>query len=422
MKKFLKSKVALAAAFLVLTTTLMSACGGQTNSASGSATAGGEQGEQTTLTVWGFGEEGTLLSQMSEGFEKENPDIKLDIQVIPWDVADEKLTAAIAGKTGPDVIQMQTYTLMNYASAGALLPLDDYVEKYPELALDNFFDFGKDLVMYEGQQIGVPWYVDATVLFYRTDIFEEMNLEAPTTWDELKSVAQALTARGEGNYGLGIAPANPVPGYAFVLQSGGDFVVDGKAAANSKEFSDAMAFYQSFFEEGLAPLNSDVDLMQEFIDGSIPMTLQEPWVLNVLSEHPELDGKWATTTLPSNKNNMSYIGGCALVASQFTKNADAAARFIAYMSRPENQVQWHEISKTLPSAKESWNSEVLTENEALTAFGEQLNSGKTAPMVPNFMAMIAEFGAAMEKVTVGGQDPVQVCEELNQSIDKILNG
>ena len=111
MKKFLKSKVALAAAFLVLTTTLMSACGGQTNSASGSATAGGEQGEQTTLTVWGFGEEGTLLSQMSEGFEKENPDIKLDIQVIPWDVADEKLTAAIAGKTGPDVIQMQTYTL-----------------------------------------------------------------------------------------------------------------------------------------------------------------------------------------------------------------------------------------------------------------------------------------------------------------------
>lgn len=417
MRKRFRSTWAVVIALFVMVSGIVSGC----NKATSDSEDGGD-GKQTKISVWGFGEEGKLLSQITEGFEKENPDISLDIQVIPWDVADEKLTAAFAGKGGPDVVQMQTHTLMNYASAGALCPMDDYIEEYPELALDNFFDFSKDLVMYEGEQIGVPWYVDATVLFYRTDIFEEMGISnPPTTWEELKSTAEILASRGEGYYGLGIGPSNPVPGYAFVLQNGADFVVDGKAAANSEEFSEALAFYQSFFKEGLAPDNTDVDLMQSFIDGTVPMTLQEPWVLNTLNEHPELDGKWATVTLPSNKNGMSYIGGSALVASQFSKNPDAAMKFIAYMSRPEVQVEWHEISKTLPAVKESWEADALQDNTALTAFGEQLNEGKTAPMVPNFMAMVTELSTTMEKVTIGNADPVEACEELNQNIEKILN-
>lgn len=407
---------------MVLAATALSGCapqgGGTTPGAT--PTGGAPSDAKTTVTVWAFGEEGNLLSKVKDDFESKNPDLILEVLSIPWDVADEKLTAAFAGKTGPDVVQMQTHTLMNYASVGALKPLDTFVEQYPELSLDHFFEFGRDTVTYEGAQIGVPWYVEATVLFYRTDIFEEMGLSVPTTWQEMKETAIALSKRSDGMYGLGLGAANPVPGVEFLWQNEADFVKDGQAAANAAEFIEAMEFYQSFFKENLAP-NADTNLMQAFIDGSCPMTLQEPWVINSLTESGEMDGKWATAKLPIGKNGLSYVGGSALVISEYTKNADAAARFVAYMSKPEIQVNWYGISKTLPSTPEAWKAPVLADDANLSVFGEQLNDGRTAPMINNFMGMVVELAGAMEKINVGNQDVAAVCSELNAKINDLLN-
>lgn len=428
----MKKRVLLVALALAMFASTLAGCSStpkSTGESTGTSKAASTDGASSTatptgtnevVTVWGFGEEGKILPEMKADFESKNPGIELSIQAIPWDSADEKLTAAFAGKSGPDVIQMQTYTISNYISAGALYDLTDLSAQYPSLAPENFFDAAVQTVSVDGKQYGVPWYVDASVLFYRTDILKEAGFEnPPKTWDEMTEMATVLAARGEGQYGFGLAPANAVPGLTYAWQNGGDLFVDGKATTNTPEFIGAMEFYHSFFANNLTP-GADTDLMQAFIDGSVPMTLQEPWVMNTLQGNAEMDGKWATAVLPKQENGLSYVGGCALVMSGFTKVPDAAATFIAYMAEPENQVKWNELSKTLPANKAAWEDEKLAGNASLDAFRDQLNEGRTAPPVGNFIPMVIELTKAMERINVGNEDVATVCDELNTKIDELL--
>jgi trehalose/maltose transport system substrate-binding protein len=53
----------------------------------------------------------------------------------------------------------------------------------------------------DGKLIGIPWFTDAGLLYYRTDLLEKYNLQPPTTWDELQSEAQTIQdgERAAGN-------------------------------------------------------------------------------------------------------------------------------------------------------------------------------------------------------------------------------
>ena len=53
----------------------------------------------------------------------------------------------------------------------------------------------------DGNLVGMPWFTDAGLLYYRTDLLEKYELQPPTTWDELTQSAQTIMdgERGEGN-------------------------------------------------------------------------------------------------------------------------------------------------------------------------------------------------------------------------------
>ena len=106
MKKFMSKKVATVALLgsLVVSGAL---AGCSSNSASSTKDA------KTTLTVWAMGEEAKSLPKIAAGFEKENPNINVQVQAIPWDQANDKILTAVASKNGPDVIQMGTTRIPN---------------------------------------------------------------------------------------------------------------------------------------------------------------------------------------------------------------------------------------------------------------------------------------------------------------------
>ena len=89
--------------------------------------SGSEDGK-TTITVWGMGEEAKSLPKIAEEFEKENPKIDVKVQALPWDQAHDKLLTAVASKKGPDVVQMGTTWIPEFASAGALKDLTPHVK------------------------------------------------------------------------------------------------------------------------------------------------------------------------------------------------------------------------------------------------------------------------------------------------------
>ncbi|WP_139129202.1 extracellular solute-binding protein, partial [Paenibacillus nuruki] len=180
----------------------------------------------------------TALAKIVPDFEKANPDIKVEVQAIPWDNAHDKLLTAVASKKGPDVVQMGLGWIPEFADAGALLDLSSYTEKYPNLKVDNFFKGAQQTMTYNDQLVGIPWYIDTRVLFYRADLLKQVGYnEPPKTWAELKDAATKLAARGNGNYGILLDSQDQVFTLPFAWENGSEVISsDNKAQFNQPQY------------------------------------------------------------------------------------------------------------------------------------------------------------------------------------------
>lgn len=378
--------------------------------------------EKITLNMWGMGEEAKLLSKIEPDFEKENPDIDLVVQALPWDQAHDKLLMAVASGKGPDVVQLGTTWIPEFAEAGVLKNLTPYVEKYSNLDSENYFDSSVETTKFNDEYIGVPWYVDTRAMYYRTDLLGEVGYpEGPSTWDELKDASTKLTARGEGFYGISFDLADQVFSIPYGWQNGSEIIKDGKPLFNQPEFVETVKYLNSFFEEGLSPVQDDMDTIQAFKDGIKPMFVSGPWMINIIKDQvPEIDGKWAVRTVPAMKTNTSSVGGSNLIVFNNTKNEEAAVKFISYMTDVKTQIKWFEIAKCMPARKEAWNDETLSNDPLFSAFGEQMNSSKIAPFIPQWESIAMEVKKSLEQISIGGADVQTEMDELNKKAEKIL--
>ncbi|RLQ96612.1 sugar ABC transporter substrate-binding protein [Falsibacillus albus] len=367
----------------------------------------GGSDDKNTLTVWAMGEEGKKLNQLAKKFEKENPDIHVKVQAIPWASAHDKLLTAVASQKGPDVLQLGTTWVPEFADAGALKDLTPYLDKYPNFKPDNYFDGAVQTMKSDGKIISIPWYVETRVLFYRKDLLKDAGYDqAPATWDELKDAATKLAARGGKNLGIDIDRKDQITPFIFAWQNGYDFKMEnGKGNFDDPKFKEAMKYYSSFFKEGLSSTTDGVDIVQAFKDGQKPMFISGPWMIKILNDQaPDLKGKWSVAVLPKKETNTSSIGGANFSVFNSSKHVDQALKFINYVSKVDTQLDWLKISDALPSRKEAWNDPALKDDPMFATFGEQLKNTKTSPQIKEWEAVAQDLIDALEKVNVGGAD------------------
>ena len=122
--------------------------------------------------------------------------IKVNIIEAQHDEMFPKMMQEHRGGTGAyDVLNIVPAWMGDMVRAGAVEPLDAYVDKYGYRAeLDDIGDVYRENQMRIGDTIyGFPDDGDVFILYYRKDIFEEMGLSVPTTWDEFYEVSKAIT-------------------------------------------------------------------------------------------------------------------------------------------------------------------------------------------------------------------------------------
>lgn len=403
-------------AALIAVTLIAAGCGSNSSSNSESAS-----GDTKTLKVWFMGTTESV-EPLADMYEEQNPGVKVEVQAIPWDSAHDKLLTAVASQTGPDVIQMGTTWIPEFAQAGALLDMAPYIEQYPELKTENFFDGAIQTTQFEGVTVGVPWYVETRGLFYRTDLLAEVGYpEGPKTWDELKDAGEKLAAKGgAGHYAMPIDAKDQNYLSMFAWQAGSDVIdADRQPQFNQPAYVEAMNFLNSLYQENLVP-PTDLDTVAGFKDGTVPMFISGPWMIqSVKQQDPEIDGKWAVATLPANQNNKSLMGGSDLSIFKYSKNPDEAAKFIAFLSSEEAQLKYYETSNSLPALKAAWDNEQFSD-PMIAAFGTQLESAIPTPMVKEWEEVSQASVAAFERITVGGADVQTEMDALNDEANEIL--
>lgn len=376
------------------------------------------------VTVWAMGEEGKALGTFVKDFENANPGVRVNVTAIGWDVAHDKLTAAIAGSATPDVSMIGSTWSGELAKTGALEPTPgNLVDK------SLFFPGAWQTVDVNGTAYGVPWYVETRVLYYRTDQAEKAGVQPPETWEEFTAFARALKEKGGAKNGFnqsytqGASWQEVLP---LIWQAGGEIVKDGDYTFDTPQAVTALTQYESLFKQKLAPNDTPENAFpQTFVKGEVGGFFSGPWMIGVLNNDggPDFGGKFDVAPYPKGPvAGTSFVGGADMAVFKKAKNRDAAWKFIQWLSEPKVQAKWYTTVKALPAVQSAWQEPELTADKQLAVFGEQLKDAKTPPPFPTWEQVAKVLEAELEKLARGTQTPEQTARAIQSQADTIGTG
>ena len=194
-KKTVKS-IALGLTAVTLAATVLSGCGTSKDSAE-SGKNGGEEEVTLTFPVWDLATNG-YLKNIVDGFQKEHPNIKINMVDTAGSEYMNKLTIMLNGGTDCDIVYVKDPdTTASYMKKGQLEDLTSYIEKD---GIDTSKYISYDSFNLEGKQAALPFKTDYYVLFYNKDIFDDAGVQYPSndmTWTEWEEMCSKLTS-GEG--------------------------------------------------------------------------------------------------------------------------------------------------------------------------------------------------------------------------------
>ncbi len=386
------------------------------------------EGEATgTIDIWAMGTEGEMLGDFVADFEKDNPDADVKVTAVPWEAAHDKLSNAIAAGETPDVSLIGTTWMGEFAEAGGLEPT-------PEGLVDeaDFFEGAWGSTVVGDTSYGVPWYVETRVLYYRKDLAEKAGWsEAPTSWDELKQFAKDMEAKGGAEYGMHLQPGQTgswqsvLPfawsnGASVTNEDGTEYTLD------SPEMTEALDYYKSFFDEGLAndgTLDAG-ELESGFADGKYGAFVSGPWHTGLVEDAGVSQDEYAVAPLPGKDEapGTSFVGGGDLAVFADSDNKESAWKLVQWLADPEVQSKWYDTLGDLPAVKAAWESGELASDEQLGVFGEQLDNTLAPPAVPSWEQVAAVVDSNVEKAVKGAMPVDEAVADMQKQAGSIGTG
>jgi ABC-type glycerol-3-phosphate transport system substrate-binding protein len=310
-----------------------------------------EKSKITEITVWAFSWTKDALEKIKGDFEKENPNIKVNVELVNYGDLRTKLQAAISsGHAVPDVAALSSAWVGGIISSGGLEDLDKYYKGDNEYT-GKFLPEALQIYNYKEKQYGIPLDIDMMSFFYRSDIIEPAlkslgMKEFPKTWVDFVKLCKAVTVDKDNDgkidqYALPLSGGDIYTLYTgFVIPSGGNYLNADltKPAFNSPEFKTALQFYMDLIQkEKVAALwtASFGDIVSALKSGFIVMYPIGPWYKEEMKANmPEMKGKWkiAKMPTPTGKGPYTAITGLCLGMPYNAPHKDAAWKYIRYFT------------------------------------------------------------------------------------------
>ena len=385
---------------------------------------------ETVIHFWAMGREAEVVTQFIPEFERANPGIRVDLQNIPWTSAHEKLLTAFAADSLPDIYVLGNTWIPEFAALHTLEPLQRYVDASKVVDKADYFPGIWDTNVIDGQLLGVPWYVDTRLVFYRKDMLAKAGFKSPpTTWAEWERAMAAIKRDvGPSRYAV-LMPVNEFEQQLSLALQQDDPLLrdhDGRGNFRSPGFRRALSFYARLFEENWAPRMSETQISNvwdEFFNGFYAFYVSGPWNIREFRkrEPAALKGAWGTMALPGPDGPGAGIaGGTSLVLLRSSPRKQASWKLIEFLSRPDIQQRFHAEIGDLPPRRSTWEHPSLANDALAKAFRDQLERVKPTPKVLEWERIVQEMRIATERVVRGGEDQDSAVRELDARVDELL--
>jgi multiple sugar transport system substrate-binding protein len=302
------------------------------------------------LTHWSP-ETVALLETAAKEYAKTNPDVAITVRAVPF--GDLLTTLRSQGGSAEGATIAGIYDLW-----------------LPELVRDKLASPAPDAVVSDvkgawpagivsaasvgGTLYGIPNEIDLYALNYNKALFQEAGISAPPkTWDEFRDAAQKLTKKDAGQQGFGMInswAAGVVHPFASLLVSnGGDLVVDGKPALDSKQAGETFQLYEDLIKSGVsdpamatADANTTGPFLDNFVSGKTGMIIMANWWESALKGGMgDRFANIATAPIPvgpsgDKPRSISYSWMTVVNAGAGEAEQKAAWDFLAWLNSPKS--------------------------------------------------------------------------------------
>ncbi|HEY7033050.1 MAG TPA: extracellular solute-binding protein [Thermomicrobiales bacterium] len=213
----------------------------------------------TTVSLWGNHPEWKdPMQEIVDAFQAANPDVKVELTELSGPDYTTKLQTAVAGGQPSDILGAGEGEIISKWIPSGDPPFIDLTGK---IDVSGLTDSARTQVTVGGKDYGCPLAAYTVGLAIQNPVFAKHNLTPPTTWDELKTVAQALKDAGETPIVLGgkdwvhtffmyIGLASSVLGLDGLnaVRTGQRKLTDPDLVAATQLLIDLMPFYNAGFE------------------------------------------------------------------------------------------------------------------------------------------------------------------------------
>jgi multiple sugar transport system substrate-binding protein len=393
--------------------------------------------EITKITFWhGINppENRVVFQELVDKFNLNHPDLEVESLYIGQpDTQLPKILAATVSEQPPDILWFVAQIGGKLNQLGALLPLDDWLNRSAIKAEIDPAMF--DSMKLDGQILSVPFATNNGAVFYRPSLFAQAGIrEIPKTWTELQQVAQKLTLDRNHDdrvdqhgifLSLGKEEWTVFTWLPFIYSAGGELLAQGKPNLVNQGAIAALQFGADLVKSGVAILSSpergyEID---DFVAGKVAMQITGPWTLAQL-KLANID--YDAFPIPVAKQPAAVIGGENLFVFKTTPERERASlRFLEYILSEEFQTTWALKTGYLPVNRKSQQSAAyqsfVAENLVIKVFLEQMQWAKSRPIIPEYNRLSENLGRAVEASLLGEQTPEAALKRSQQRLELIFN-
>ncbi|WP_299093229.1 ABC transporter substrate-binding protein [uncultured Metabacillus sp.] len=321
---------------LVAAIFFLSAC----SSSNGSDSAGeGGGSESNEVTIWAWDPKFNIaaLEIAKEIYEKENPDVKINIvENAQQDIVQKLNTGLSSGTTNglPSIVLIEDYRAQSFLKAypDAFYELSDVFNK------DDFAEYKVTATSVDGKQYGLPFDTGVTGLYVRTDYLEQAGYTVEDlqgiTWQEYIEIGKKVK-EATGKHMLTIDP-NDLGFIRVMIQTAGSWYLDQDGVtptlAGNEEIKEAFGIYKEMVDADIVKPNSDwSQFVASFNSGDVASIPTGNWITPSVKAEASQSGKWAVVPIPKlsaeGAVNASNLGGSSWYVLN-GPNAEKAADFL----------------------------------------------------------------------------------------------
>ncbi|PRW63975.1 extracellular solute-binding protein [Actinopolyspora mortivallis] len=367
--------------------------------------ASGEDKSTGTLRVWLFDEANRdpkedVVNAAVREFEGEHEDVTVDVRYIAVDTRSERFTGAFNDpSSAPDVAEFGNTDLASYVAAGGLAELDTMLGNWP--AAQDLSESVLETARTDGKTYGVPWFTGVRALYYRTDVFEELDLDPPRTLGEIAEKARRVRAARPDMYGIATGGKYTYAMMPFIWAHDGELArgegARWESAVDEPAARAGIEAYTELLEPNVCPPEQCAQLtgtesVQAFAGGKAAMTIGGDFNRAAVDAGAAGD-HYDVVPLPGTEPGEiapAFAGGNLLGVLRSSDRSSLAEEFIRVLAGKKYQREMYEAMGYLPTFEDVQN-QVSSEDPTVRPFVETLQAGtRFVPATPAWSEIDAQ--------------------------------